>query len=122
MSKIIASLALLVLLAVGRGADAAEATGWITHLDQQADRIVLDDGRVFTISEEINFSSLKDGVKVWIRYDAINGDKIATEILPAPKAPQSAARPQSGIEVPNCVGDNKKHLTRHSPIPSSAFC
>jgi hypothetical protein len=88
MNKLIASVALLAILAMGHGADAAEAIGWITHLDQETDQIALDDGRIFGVSDEINFSSLTDGVKVRIRYDAIDGDKIATEILLAPEAPQ----------------------------------
>ena len=87
MSKLIASMALLVMLAVGRGADAAEITGWITHLDEESDRIVLDDGQNFGVSDEINFSSLRDGVRVRILYDAIDGDKIATDILLSPEAP-----------------------------------
>ena len=93
MSKLIASVALLAILAVGRGAGAAEATGWVTYLDQESELIVLDGGRVFAVSDEINFSSLKDGVKVWIHYDAADGDKIATDILLAPEPPQNAERP-----------------------------
>ncbi len=116
MSKLYASIALLALLAIGRGAGAAEATGWITHLDQEADQIVLDDGRNFFVSEEINFSSLKDGVKVRILYDAIGGDKIATEISLAPETPQS------GKAAPLCAGDRKGPLAMHSPIPPTAFC
>ena len=122
MSKLYASIALLALLAIGRGAGAAEATGWITHLDQEADQIVLDDGRSFLVSEEINFSSLKDGVKVRIRYDAIGGDKIVTEISLAPEAPQNAEMPQSGKAPPLCAGDRMGPLARHSPIPPTAFC
>ncbi len=122
MSKVFASMALLALLALGRGAGAAEATGWITHLDQEADQIILDDGRNFAVSEEINFSSLKDGVKVWIRFDAIDGDKIATEILLAPEAPQSAETPQLGKAAPMCAGDRQDHMTRNLSISPSAFC
>jgi hypothetical protein len=55
MSKLIASVALLAILAVGRGAGAAEATGWITLLDREADRFVMDDGLIFAVSEELNF-------------------------------------------------------------------
>ena len=55
MSKLIASVALLAILAVGRGAGAAEATGWITLLDREADRFVMDDGLIFAVSEELIF-------------------------------------------------------------------
>ncbi len=116
MSRLVASVALLALLAVGRGAGAAEATGWITLLDQEADQIVLDDGRIFAVSEEINFSSLKDGVKVRIHYDAIDGEKIATEILLAPQAPKA------GKMVPLCAREQKEHLTKRSPISTITMC
>lgn len=122
MSKLFASMALLALLAVGRGAGAAEATGWITLLDREADQIVLDDGRIFAVSEEINFSSLKDGVKVRISYDAVDGDRIATEILLAPEAPESADGPQSGKAAPFCGGDHKDHMARTMSVPSSSIC
>ena len=74
-----------------------------------------------TVSEEINFSSLSDGVKVRIRYDAIDGDKIVTEILLAPEAPQNAETPQVEKDPPMCAGDRQDHMARHSPIPPSAF-
>ncbi len=122
MNKLIASIALLALVTVGRGTGAAEATGWITHLDQEVDRIVLDDGRNFTVSEEINFSSLKDGVKVRILYDTIDGDKIATEILLSPEAPQSAEMRASGKTTPVCAWDREGQLATTLPIPPSAFC
>ena len=122
MNKVLVSMALLALLAAGRAAGAAEATGWITHLDQEGDQIVLDYGRIFAVSEEINFSSLKDGVKVRIRYDAIDGDKIATEILLAPEAPHGADGPQSGKVTPMCAGDQAEHLAGNLPITPGAFC
>ena len=116
MAKIFAAIALLVLLAVGRGAGAAETTGWITHLDQQADQIVLDDGRIFVVSEEINFSSLKDGVKVRIRYDDIGGDRIATEILLAPDAPQA------GQPALHCAPAEKDRMANAMSVPLNTHC
>ena len=122
MNKLLASVALLALIAVGRGAGAAEATGWITHLDRETDRIILDDGRIFDVSEEINFSSLRDGVRVKVLFDAIGGDKIATEILLAPEAPQNAELPQSGKTTPVCARDRIKPLAMTLLSSPSAVC
>jgi hypothetical protein len=122
MSKFYASLALWVLLTASGGAIAAEATGWITHLDQETDQIVLDDGRIFAISDEINFSSLKDGVKVRIHYDAIGDVKVAREIMLAPQAPQSAEFPKHGNAPPICVGDQKDHMAGRITAAPDAVC
>jgi len=61
MSKLFASIALLAILAVGRSAGAAEATDWIRLLVREADQFVMDDGQIFAVPEELNFSSLKKG-------------------------------------------------------------
>ncbi|MDA0653644.1 MAG: DUF1344 domain-containing protein [Proteobacteria bacterium] len=124
MSKLLASLALLALLAAGRGAGAAEAeaTGWITHLDHESDQIVLDGGRIFGVSEEINFSSLKDGVRVRIRYDKTGVDKIATEIMLAPEAPHSAVAPRSGTAAPFCAKDHHNDLEGNFTVRPDPFC
>ena len=116
MTKLFTSIVLVAVLAVGRSAGAAEATGWITHLDQQADQIALDDGRISVVSDEINFSSLKDGVRVLINYDAVGDVRIATEISLAPREPQSEKK------APLCTGDDKDHLTNCSPIPPNVYC
>jgi hypothetical protein len=122
MSKLLASLALLALLATGRGAGAAEATGWITHLDHESDQIVLDGGRIFGVSEEINFSSLKDGVRVWLRYDETGVDKFATEIMLAPDAPHSAVAPRSGTAAPFCARDHRKDLAGNFTVRPDPSC
>jgi len=122
MNKLFASIALLALLAVGRGAGAAEAVGWITHLDQESDRVFLDDGRVFGVSEDINFSSLTDRVRVRILYDVIGGDRIATEISLAPRARQNAGMPRSGKAAPTCAGDRQVHPARNLAFPPGASC
>jgi hypothetical protein len=120
MSKFYASMALLLLLAVGRGAGAAEAIGWITHLDQESDRFILDDGRIFDVSEDISFASLRDGVRVRISYDTFGGGRVANDIVLAPQLPQSAEIPQPGKSLPTCVGDQKDHMTKHvTPSPNS---
>lgn len=124
MNKLIASATLLALLAVGRGAGAAEATGWITYLDRETDRIVLDDGRIFGVSEDINFSTLSDGVRVRVLYDAIGGDRIVTEILPAPEAPRpsKAAAPQTAKTTPVCTLDRQENQARTRSVPLNAIC
>jgi hypothetical protein len=113
MGKLIASIAILATLAIGRIAGAAEVTGWITHLDQHADQIILDDGRMFGVSDEINFSALKNGVRVRMYYDAVDGARIVTEISPAPISINSGS-PEAGCGA--------QHMTKYTPIPATAFC
>ena len=116
MTRLFASIVLVGVLAVGRIAAAAEATGWITYIDQQSDQIVLDDGRNFGVSEEINFSSLNNGVRVRISFEAVGDARIATEISLAPQGPQSEKT------APICSGDDKNHLTNYSPVPPNVYC
>ena len=97
MSKLFASIALLAMLALGRGAGAAEAIGWITFLDHENDKIVMDNGQVFGVSEEINFSALNDRVRVKIVYYQTDGQNIVTDIFPAAEVPAKAkADPAKG--------------------------
>ena len=96
MNKLCASIALLTMLALGRGAGAAEVLGWITHLDHENDRIVLDNGQIFGVSEEINFSALNDRVRVRIVYDQIDGQKIVTDVFPATETPAKAKAGPTG--------------------------
>lgn len=109
MNQVIGSVALLALLVAGRGGIAAEATGWIIELDQNSDRLTLDDGWIYAVSEDINFASLKDGVRVRIQYSAHGSERTVTDIELAPDAPLS------GIGLPLCDGrqskpkDNAKH-------------
>lgn len=122
MSKLIASVAILAALAIGRIAGAAEATGWITHLDREVEKIVLDDGRIFVVSDELNFSSLRDGVKVQIRYNAIEGDKIATEILLLPEEPKGFGPQSSRSELKFCTPQDHSTPVRKVEEITSAIC
>lgn len=97
MSRTFAAIALLAMVALGRGAAADEAIGWITLLDHENDKIVLDNGQTFGVSEEINFSALNDRVRVKIVYYKIDGQNIVTDIFPASDAPAKAkAKPAKG--------------------------
>lgn len=95
MKKIFVSIALVLALAAARGAAAAEAIGWITFLDYDSDRIYLHDGRSFSVSEEINFSALRGGVRVRLRYETIGNDSTVTDIELAPQKAQISLPPSS---------------------------
>lgn len=86
MKKLIAPFAMLALLVVGRVAVASEAVGWITVLDEENDEIVLDSGQTFSLSDEIDFSSLADGRHVRVIYETIGGINTATGIALIPSA------------------------------------
>lgn len=123
MNKLFAAVALLALLSAGRAAAAAEAVGWITELDNQSDRIILDDGRSFNVSEEINFSSLRDGVRVRLYYDTFGDQKVVTDIAPAPEMPQEVQLPHFEDTTPTCGGGfPKKHWASNLTVSPGARC
>jgi hypothetical protein len=106
MTRLFAFIGLLALLAVGRVAGAAEATGWITLLDQDSDRFYLDDGRVFGISEDINFSALKNGIRVKLYFETYGRNRIVNDIELAPADAPVLAAPQTKA-VPHCPDSRK---------------
>ena len=116
MNRIIASATLLALLAVGRGGLAAEATGWIIELDKESDRLTLDDGQKYGVSEDINFGSLKDGVRVRIQYSAYGKERTVTDIELAP----GEHPPGSG--VPLCDRSQSKSRNISKPATAGAVC
>ena len=122
MRRLIAAAALFAIAIAGRGATAAETIGWITFLDQQTDQIVLDNGQNFSVSDAINFSSLRNGVKVWIRYVSIDGDKVATEIAPASGSSPVATFGQR--QKPSQICDKHASHRQESSLLSepSAYC
>ena len=122
MNKLCAAVALLALLSAGRGAGAAEAVGWITKLDGQSDRIILDDGRAFNVSEEINFSTLRDGVRVRLYYETFGDQKVVTDIAPAPEMPQKAQLPRPRTEKPACGGYRMNRWAKNLTVPPDIRC
>ena len=111
MNKIIASMALLVLLIMGQAAGASEVIGWIAALDEENDQVVLDSGRSFALSDEINFSSLADGKRVRVTYETIGGIPTVTGIVLLPVQDQQAESPSLDEPVPVCV--------KQSPVTES---
>lgn len=103
MNKILASMALLALLVVGRAAAASEAVGWITILDEQNDQIVLDNGLTFALSDEISFSSLADNRRVRVTYETIGGIPTVTGVKLLPAEAHQAESPSLDGPIPVCV-------------------
>lgn len=111
MKKFIAPVAILALLIMGQAAGASEAIGWIAALDEENDQVVLDSGRSFALSDEINFSSLADGKRVRVTYETIAGIPTVTGIVLLPVQDQQAESPSLDEPVPVCV--------KQSPVTES---
>lgn len=122
MNKIITSMALLVLLIVGRGASASEAIGWITILDEENDQIVLDTGLTFALSDEINFSSLADGKRVRVTYETIGGIPTVTGVKLMPAAAHQAVSPSLDGPVPVCVKSSPLTENGYGAGQSKLYC
>ena len=122
MGKLLTSLAVLALLVIGRGAAAGEAVGWITQVDRDSDRIFLDNGQIFGVSEDINIGSLTEGVRVVIYFDQIGREKIATDIDLAPQGAQSAEFPRSNEASDDCGSHRKDAHARTLSVPPGHAC
>jgi hypothetical protein len=102
MKKLLSPAAILILLVFGRAVSASETVGWITFVDERNDQIVLDDGRTFSLSDEINFGSLADGRHVRVIYETIGGIPTATRVVLMPPVATEAAVPSLEQPTPVC--------------------
>ncbi|MCB1407402.1 MAG: DUF1344 domain-containing protein [Rhodobacteraceae bacterium] len=75
-----ASLAALFLSFIGVPAMAEVTGGTITKVDAESLTITLDDGSVYKLNNEFDFSALKAGQEVQIAYDEVNGENVVTDM------------------------------------------
>ncbi|MBA8876910.1 MULTISPECIES: DUF1344 domain-containing protein [Phyllobacterium] len=66
------------LLPVGALAD--DAQGTITKIDEDNSTITLDDGKVYKLPGEFDFSAIDKGMKVTIMFDLVNKERFITDI------------------------------------------
>lgn len=115
-------MAILALLVVGRGAGASEAIGWITLLDEEDDQIVLDSGRTFALSDDINFSSLADGRRVRVTYETIGGVPTVTGIVQLPSQTNQADAPSLDGPVPVCAKSMPHSESGYGAGQTTRYC
>lgn len=63
-------------------ANADDAEGTITAIDQTANTIVLDNGKTYNLPGEFDYSVLNEGMKVIVFYDAQGNNRYVTDIEP----------------------------------------
>jgi len=65
---------------------ADDAEGKITKIDEDNDTITLDDGKVYKLPGEFDYSAINEGMKVMISYDVVDQDRFITNIEEAEDA------------------------------------
>jgi len=83
MRKTIAVLTVLTGLGLTSAALAEDASGKIQAVDPAARTILLEDGSTFVLAEGVAMDSLQPGTEVKVSYEETDGQKTATEVVPA---------------------------------------
>ena len=60
---------------------AEEAYGTVESVDLQSRMILLDDGNVYSVGEEVALEALRPGSEVTVSHDEKDGQKVVTEII-----------------------------------------
>ncbi len=78
--KQLAFLIAALLFALPHTAQADEAEGKITSIDESTQTLKLDDGNVYKLPGEFDYSVISKDMKVLIIYDLSGKEKIITDI------------------------------------------
>jgi hypothetical protein len=83
MKKTLATLTTVALLGFAGSALAEEASGTVMAVDPASRMIQLDDGAVYSVSEDVAIEALQPGTEVTVSYEEQNGENVITEVVPA---------------------------------------
>ncbi len=78
--KKLAFLIAALLFALPHTAQADDATGKIVSIDENDQSLKLDDGNVYKLPGEFDYSVIAPDMKVMVVYDISGEDKIVTDI------------------------------------------
>jgi Cu/Ag efflux protein CusF len=62
---------------------AADVMGVIKTINANAHEIVLDDGKTYTVPQNVNLSTFKEGDKVMVTAEVENGKNVASKVTKA---------------------------------------
>ena len=62
---------------------AADVTGVIKSINANAHEIVLDDGKTYSLPQNINLNNFKEGDKVMVTAEVQNGKNVASKVAKA---------------------------------------
>jgi hypothetical protein len=80
MKKMVASLAIALLLALAGAAGAEEIQGKIQQVDMSERTFTLEDGTKVWVAEGVPMDQLKEGATVKASYEERDGNKVATSV------------------------------------------
>lgn len=83
MRKTLAVLSVLSILGSAGAALAEEAMGKIQAVDPATRTLTLEDGNSFILGEAVAIDSLQPGSDVTVSYEEKDGQKTATQVMPA---------------------------------------
>lgn len=81
MRTLLASSASLAMLFWAAAAGGQEIEASISKIDRQSDRIILNDGRSYRVSDDIALESLSEGIEVRITFRTMRGERVATDVV-----------------------------------------
>lgn len=97
-----AATALLACVLGSLPLSAAETTGWIAAIDEQADFVTLHDGRTFALPDDINAAGLILGARVRITYAGEGRNMRVLCLAPVPVRKAHGDRRFVGTEYETC--------------------
>jgi hypothetical protein len=84
MRTLAGAIAMVVFLGAVSTVRAAEAIGWIEHLDKASNTLTLNDGsRYVAASDSVELPAFTIGEKVKVTYSSRDGKMVVTKIRPA---------------------------------------
>jgi len=80
MNKTLVSFATVAMIAIAGTALADESQGKIKMVDPAAKTLVLEDGTMYQVGDNVAIDSLKPGQEVSVSYETKDGQHLANEI------------------------------------------
>lgn len=78
--KLLYTLATVAALGLSSPAWAAEVSGQVVSIDEEAQTITLDNGMIFKVSDELNIDGLTPGATVKVTYESSDSGNVATGV------------------------------------------
>jgi Cu/Ag efflux protein CusF len=82
MREVIGAVTAIAMLGFASAASADEASGKIEAMDPGSRTIVLDDGNIYIVSEEVAVEGLQPGTEVTVSFEEQDGQRTATGVTP----------------------------------------
>lgn len=83
MKKFLGAVSALALFAAVGVANAEEATGTVSTIDETTNMLTLEDGTQYMLGEGVSTEGLAPGTEVTVTFEEQDGQRTATQVQPA---------------------------------------